>query len=575
MSRLPKHFFTVAAVAAFLGLGFVLFGSTGHDDSHITYWVAHSLQKYGQLLNYNGDRIEQSSSLAHVLLLALLGKVTGVQLPTLGPITSIVAGVAAIILVARLVRLAAPSAPRGIELLVGTAECFIYWGFGGLETTILAAAVVWVVYACARYLEAPSALGLASAGAAMALYVTSRPESPLVLGCILAAGLGYVGYRRFRFGEPGGPIAAVLRPPIALALIAAVECAIVFGFRKKYFGLWFPNPVYSKVPGLAILDGLGYVITSLFPAALWVLPGVYFGVRHVVRTARDERAPQFGAVLSAAFVVAYLSFVVLVGGDWMRGARFFAHAFPLIAVVTAIGITSRIQGERRAQIATWILVGLNLAGTVLLAFGKSNGRPIWTTPGIRAQVDARIGDRGFSWFEVANVVHLRDAPVTAAMLELVEAIRAKHPERKVVFMSTQAGMVTYHVAQKHFGEIRYLDTCSLATRDFLACAPAWNLLDDMRFGMTLSYETYFGNQARINTACGTPRPDIVFAVTPTRDIPVLKEHGYTIYYEQKGPIRGKKTSFNMFPSDQFVAVDTKLLKEIGLAKKDRYVWDIR
>src|SRR5579872_3509203 len=58
-----------AAVAIFLALGFVFFRSTGQDDSYISYWPAHTLARYGSIVNYSGDAVEQSSSLLWVLML--------------------------------------------------------------------------------------------------------------------------------------------------------------------------------------------------------------------------------------------------------------------------------------------------------------------------------------------------------------------------------------------------------------------------------------------------------------------------------------------------------------------------
>ena len=101
---------TAAAIAVLLLLGFALFGSAGHDDSHITYWAALALQRFGQLVNYNGDRVEQSSSLAHVVLLALLGLTTRLPMPTLGPLTSIAGGAVTVALAGRLAGRIAPAA---------------------------------------------------------------------------------------------------------------------------------------------------------------------------------------------------------------------------------------------------------------------------------------------------------------------------------------------------------------------------------------------------------------------------------------------------------------------------------
>jgi hypothetical protein len=140
-------------------------------------------------------------------------------------------------------------------------------------------------------------------------------------------------------------------------------------------------------------------------------------------------------------------------------------------------------------------------------------------------------------------------------------------------------MVTYHVARENYGAIRFVDTCSLATRYFLTCDAARALLDPKRFGMVLSYESYFGNEAKIDASCGTTRPDILLMVMPKRDLSFVRENGYTIYYDQRGLVRGEVTdgdrSADAFKADQVIAVDTKLLKEIGLTKKARYTWDIR
>jgi hypothetical protein len=62
----------------------ILCGSTGHDDSHITFWQAHTLLAEGQLLNYNGERLEQSSSLLAIVLTALLSLLTPLSIVNSG-----------------------------------------------------------------------------------------------------------------------------------------------------------------------------------------------------------------------------------------------------------------------------------------------------------------------------------------------------------------------------------------------------------------------------------------------------------------------------------------------------------
>lgn len=57
------------------------FPASGNDDSHITFFAAHQLARDGSIANYNAERVEQSSSLLLVLLLAAVQRVTGVAPP--------------------------------------------------------------------------------------------------------------------------------------------------------------------------------------------------------------------------------------------------------------------------------------------------------------------------------------------------------------------------------------------------------------------------------------------------------------------------------------------------------------
>ncbi|WP_437756539.1 hypothetical protein [Sorangium sp. So ce1389] len=565
----------IAAIAAFLLLGFALFSAPGHDDSHITYWAAHTLGELGQILNYNGQRVEQSSSLAHVLLLALLGAVTRVSLPTLGPLTSIAAGVAAIALTARLARAAVPEAPRGAELLVATASWFIYWGFGGLESTLVAAAAVWLVIELDAYLSAPGRRALLRFAGASLLYLCARPESPLVLACVLAATVVYAAYRG-RWADPARGRFREARAALAAAAVAGAEVALLFGARRLYFGAFFPNPVYSKAAGIDIADGLSYLRANLYPTGLWLVAGVALGVFQITRAAL-RREPRYAAVLSAAFTVAYVAFIVLTGGDWMTGGRFIAHALPLMVVVTLVGLAATLGSARRVRFALVPLVAANLAGVVALADSRSSGRPFWSTFGLREALRARVGERGYSWFELANKPHLRDTTITAVVLDAMREIKAKKPDHRFVVMSSQAGMTAYHVFKEHYGSAQFIDTCSLATRELLSCLPP-GVLSRRRIGMVLNFRTYFDKQEMIDARCGTRRPDIVFDHSGRGVEAILERNGYSIIYQQRGPIKNEglgRWLRNTVPSDTFVAIDKALLAGTSLeGKRTSYKWNI-
>src|SRR5258707_12063408 len=135
VSRFGWH---VAPASVLVVTGCLLFPSAGHDDTHITCWPAYTLSHFGQILNYNGDRVEQSSSLLQVLLLATLGKLTSLDLLTLAKLSSIAFGIA-ILLVLFILVTRVPSRAAGFcaAMIAAASTPIVYWSFSGLESTLV------------------------------------------------------------------------------------------------------------------------------------------------------------------------------------------------------------------------------------------------------------------------------------------------------------------------------------------------------------------------------------------------------------------------------------------------------
>ena len=89
----------------------LLCGSTGHDDSHITFWQAHALLNSGELHNYNGERLEQSSSLLMTLLTALAALITRLSIVDSGYLLNLSAAFFTLWLVWRLAQQSAIAKP--------------------------------------------------------------------------------------------------------------------------------------------------------------------------------------------------------------------------------------------------------------------------------------------------------------------------------------------------------------------------------------------------------------------------------------------------------------------------------
>ena len=87
-------FARLGPVVTLFTVGILLFPVSGTDDKYITYWSAHALANLGEMVNYNGERVEQSSSLTHVLLLAALAKLVPLSMSGIGWVVSVAFGLA-------------------------------------------------------------------------------------------------------------------------------------------------------------------------------------------------------------------------------------------------------------------------------------------------------------------------------------------------------------------------------------------------------------------------------------------------------------------------------------------------
>ena len=129
---------------------------------------------------------------------------------------------------------------------------------------------------------------------------------------------------------------------------------------------------------------------------------VYFARRFV----RDE--PEFiGGLVLALYAVAYIAFILLVGGDWMEGSRFIVPVVPALAVL-AVVIIPRIKLRDLQVYAIGGIIAFHIVGTVWFAKFGSVSTPIWEVSQVEEQ---GLPIERYSWFARPNRTHLRDMPV--------------------------------------------------------------------------------------------------------------------------------------------------------------------
>jgi hypothetical protein len=535
------------ASAILILAGLVLFGSSGRDDSHLTYWPAHTLANSGHIVNYNGDRIEQSSSVLHVATLAALHRLTAVDVVTIGTLFSAAMGGASTLALFFLVRrTASQRAAWASCLIAATAPYLVYWSYGALEATFASVLGILMVVAAADYCAAgrPSIVAPVLAILALALV---RPEMPLVLIAFFSGALLLVVVRRT------DPVAR--RRVTVLFAVSASAFGLIATVRLAFFGRIFPQPVYAKSFGLVygISRGFEYLVdsaTSEPGSTMGVLP-LLVGTSAIYLAWRQLRAPQidWSRVFALSFCGAYLGFVLCAGGDWMEAGRLIVPVLPMLVSFIPIAIDARTTRLWPLLMVSILCCILNAVGLVVLTRQASSGAPIWA----HLRIDNVLASH-YSWFERRSRLHARDIPMVEALDTVVARLVAHHTP--VRMLTGQMGMVAYHVSVRHPGKLQFLDRWGLTDRTFTDC-PVTAALERLRPGLNLPFKRYFAMEVDLRQRCAIEPPDIIFENGSDPDVP---NYGYVMVYTQTGFVHTEPHGLDERPqaAGAFIAVRADL-----------------
>ncbi len=517
---------TIGAVS--VGVAWLLYGAGGHDDSHITYWAAHALAEFGEIVNYNGDRVEQSSSLLHTIVLSILHKLTGWRFATLGWLLGVGCLMVTVLRAPWVLPRSHAERWPEVSALVGTAPLLLYWSTAGLESTLYAWLLIEVVIAGQAWLESQELLNPAEllplVGMSLLAGMT-RPEAFVVLLC------GWLGATVTLFPQHRRLAA---KCAMGLVMTGALLFALVY-WRLHYFGAPFPQPVTAKMGAeaneLKLVPGIRYFLGFFARVdASVLLVGLVAALVAALRAMWEKESTPF--VLAPMFSVASLAFAIAVGGDWMIGSRFFVHAIPLmVSCLVSVIPFARLETWRRGALIAG-LVAANLVGLVLFSMTSSRGLPVWARWQQRPAIEAAVGEVEYSFSEYANMPHARDMMLIDDLDRLVSEVI--EVEGRATLLSLQAGMVMKEITQRHYGEVEFFDRGGLVTRQYNEVAREFNI-STRRLGLDWTQREYFQvRRARTNKRYF--RPHIIFDIYGAAEREV-KKNGYVIVYKQTGKLR--------------------------------------
>lgn len=367
------------------------------DDQMISMRYARNLvEGYGLVFN-PGQRVEGYSNFLWVLLMAALHWLPLGDGLMAVPVKVVNWGLGCVILWLAdrllLVWLPKPGLLRPV-LLLSLAVCvdLLYWSSNGFETTLLTCLFLGVVV---RLLAPQTARGQLVTFGLLALI-------PLVRGDGLQV---WAGAAILAVGLASGRVAR--RRVLLLLALSLVPTAGHFLFRYGYYGQWLPNTYYLKVADLPGKLGLGrdYLVRFANYYLPWLLlagAGVLFGF--------DRRRWLLGLGLGVT-----AGYVLWVGGDTFRYARFLAHWLPVLFVLALVTVGQATGRDNYPRLLLLLLLGYVAwypAGTHqpyrnLLSF---NGSPLLTIPTAILIRDNTPPETSVAVFAAGNVPYFSHRP---------------------------------------------------------------------------------------------------------------------------------------------------------------------
>ncbi len=324
---------TIAAASGVLGLIFVAlhihYFPLCTDDTFISLRYAEKLA-HGEGFCFNsGQRVEGFSNPLWVILMAGLVKLGATQtgadylLPLAAKLSGIVLHGVLFVLFFGWAMRRKESAGLLSAGLVGAvwivaAGTTTLWAVSGMETALHGLILFLIAFTWSGTEGRMGSPRHPKCFSALLLILTlSRPEGAML--ALAAAGFWLVSSKRIANRTSRAAWLALL----SVLAILAVETA----FRLIYFGDWLPNTFAAKVSSSILFQarrGVLYLGFAMLATGGWLWIAV--AVRAVRQSARWTNP-------AAVIIVAQMLFIVLVGGDWMPGFRFWAPVLPLAAML--------------------------------------------------------------------------------------------------------------------------------------------------------------------------------------------------------------------------------------------------
>lgn len=330
------------------------------DDAFISLRYAQRLIE-GHGLTWNDtEQVEGYSNLLWTVCTAF-GGLFGLSLTVSGRIVCVIGSIASIIGTIYYCRRSYPQSylpAVTAAVYLASSGSLAVWTLGGLEATLHAALITWVVVVMTSKTFLENQKEILLAGLLLGLLTINRPDGLLICAAATSSVIFLTKLKTKKTINKGFWLCAI---PILFFLTQTL-------IRLVYYGEWVPNTFHAKFAVTAhrfstainyIVNGGAAHLAILAPLTFGLIT---FGYRKITKNLNDIEEKTFDRiVVGMLFFLCWITIVFIGGGDIFPGWRHLVPVVPLGIIITCdiLGSFEENQRIKKPELIILILIVLS------------------------------------------------------------------------------------------------------------------------------------------------------------------------------------------------------------------------
>lgn len=302
------------------------------DDAYISYRYGKNLMEGKGLVYNHGEYVEGYTNFLWTIITAPFTQIKTVDVSIFSSSLGLLLSMVNILLVALISRQFSDKLTGYLKYLILLPALFLalddsiaFWAIGGMEFPMYTLFILGIIYNYFKINEHKKHL-FYLAGFIM-LCTLSRPEGNMIILITLA--------HMFLFRKHIDNFRKVF---FFIIGTYAVFCLAYYGFKYLFYGQLIPNTFYAK----GVTDISMNLVLGTKYLALCIGTRIYIFIFILfIPFKRAFLDLKLSYLLS--FVLIYIIYLVVVGGDWMIANRFFVPIVPMLYILSTIGFLNVIN----------------------------------------------------------------------------------------------------------------------------------------------------------------------------------------------------------------------------------------